>query len=79
MLMTTLKIKTTRFFDGERLHAEQPFNITVRGNRVAEVSGQTVAGDPFQDLRVLAEPETHLKLVIRGGEIVLNRLMESQS
>jgi hypothetical protein len=28
---------------------------------------------------VLAEPETHLKLVIRGGEIVLNRLSESHS
>jgi imidazolonepropionase-like amidohydrolase len=38
-----------------------------------------VAGDPFQDLRVLAEPETYLKLVIRDGEIVLNRLTESQS
>ncbi len=38
-----------------------------------------VAGDPFQDLRVLAEPDKYLKLVIRGGEVVLNRLTESQS
>ena len=40
---------------------------------------EALAGDPFQDLRVLAEPETYLKLVIRDGEIVLNRLTESQS
>jgi imidazolonepropionase-like amidohydrolase len=38
-----------------------------------------VAGDPLQDLKVLAEPENHLKLVIRGGEIVLNRLTEGLS
>ena len=159
--MTTLRIKTSRFFDGERLHSDESITVTVRGNRITEVSGQTapqgetadaseidassltilpglidahfhpvsasfdvasidrsrvqsaaevirsatrvnaelvnmsgqigtiapgafadiigVAGDPVQDLRVLAEPETHLKLVIRGGEIVLNRLTESQS
>jgi len=38
-----------------------------------------VEGDPCSDLRVLAEPEKHLKLVIRGGEIVLNRLTEGLS
>jgi imidazolonepropionase-like amidohydrolase len=50
---------------------------TIAPGAFADIIG--VAGDPFQDLRVLAEPETHLKLVIRGGEIVLNRLTESQS
>ncbi|HVW70953.1 MAG TPA: amidohydrolase family protein [Steroidobacteraceae bacterium] len=35
-----------------------------------------VSGDPFADLQVLATPETHLKLIVRGGEIVLNLLTE---
>jgi imidazolonepropionase-like amidohydrolase len=49
--MTTLKIKTARFFDGERLHTEQPFNITVRGDRVAEVSGQNAPQGTAEDVR----------------------------
>ena len=36
-----------------------------------------VAGDPLTDPRVLGEPERYLKLVIRGGEVVLNRLTEN--
>jgi imidazolonepropionase-like amidohydrolase len=36
-----------------------------------------VAGDPFQDLNVLADPGRFLKLVIRGGEIVMNRMSAS--
>jgi len=35
-----------------------------------------VAGNPLDDLNVLAEPGRHLKLIIRGGEIVMNRLTE---
>jgi imidazolonepropionase-like amidohydrolase len=38
-----------------------------------------VLGDPFQDLRVLAETSSHLRLIIRGGEIILNRSMENAS
>ena len=49
--MTTLKIKATRFFDGERLHTEHPLNITVRGNRVAEVSEQTTPQGAPEDVR----------------------------
>lgn len=36
-----------------------------------------VSGDPFEDLNVLADPASFLKLVIRGGEIVMNRMMPS--
>lgn len=49
---------------------------TVAPGGCADIIG--VAGDPFQDLCVLAQPEKYLKLVIRGGEVVLNRLTESQ-
>lgn len=38
-----------------------------------------VDGNPLADLRVLAEPERYLKLVIRGGEIVLDRMGGSQT
>jgi imidazolonepropionase-like amidohydrolase len=51
--MATLKIKTTRLFDGERLRAEQPLNIIVRGDRVAEVSGQSTpqaTSDDFHEI-----------------------------
>jgi imidazolonepropionase-like amidohydrolase len=50
---------------------------TIAPGAFADLIG--VTGDPLQDLRVLAEPEKHLKLVIRGGEIVLNRITESLS
>jgi len=39
--MTTLRIKTSRFFDGERLDSDESITVTVRGNRIAEVSRQT--------------------------------------
>jgi imidazolonepropionase-like amidohydrolase len=48
---------------------------TVAPGAYADIIG--VAGDPLQDLSVLAEPEKHLKLIIRGGEIILNRLTET--
>lgn len=47
---------------------------TIAPNACADIIG--VAGDPLTDLRVLGEPERYLKLVIRGGEVVLNRLTE---
>jgi imidazolonepropionase-like amidohydrolase len=50
---------------------------TIAPGAFADLIG--VTGDPLQDLSVLAEPEKHLKLVIRGGEIVLNRITESLS
>lgn len=50
---------------------------TIAPGAFADIIG--VDGDPCKELRVLAEPERHLKLVIRGGEIVLNRLTESLS
>ena len=50
---------------------------TIAPGAFADIIG--VEGDPCKDLRVLAEPERHLKLVIRGGEIILNRLTESLS
>jgi imidazolonepropionase-like amidohydrolase len=49
---------------------------TVAPGACADIIG--VAGDPLQDLRVLAEPEKYLKLISRGGEVILNRLTESQ-
>ena len=36
-----------------------------------------VSGDPFEDLNVLADPASFLKLVIRGGEIVMNQMTPS--
>jgi imidazolonepropionase-like amidohydrolase len=48
---------------------------TIAPGACADIIG--VDGDPLSDLRVLGEPERHLKLVIRGGEIVLNRLTEN--
>jgi len=50
---------------------------TIAPGAFADLIG--VAGDPFADLRVLAQPERYLKLVIRGGETVLNRLPETLS
>jgi len=47
---------------------------TIAPGAFADVIG--VTGDPFKDLNVLAEPKRHLKLIIRGGEIVMNRLTE---
>jgi imidazolonepropionase-like amidohydrolase len=49
---------------------------TVTAGAFADIIG--VAGEPFQDLRVLAEPDKFLELVIRGG-VVQNRLTESHS
>lgn len=48
---------------------------TIAPDACADIIG--VAGDPLNDPRVLGEPERYLKLVIRGGEVVLNRLMEN--
>jgi imidazolonepropionase-like amidohydrolase len=48
---------------------------TIAPNAYADIIG--VAGDPLNDPRVLGEPERYLKLIIRGGEVVLNRLTES--
>ena len=50
---------------------------TIAPGAYADLIG--VSGDPLLDLRVLAEPEQNLKLVIRGGEIILNRLAELSS
>jgi imidazolonepropionase-like amidohydrolase len=33
-----------------------------------------VEGNPLDDLSVLADPARHLRLVIRGGEVVINRM-----
>jgi hypothetical protein len=33
-----------------------------------------VDGDPLDDIAVLAEPEAHLDLIVRGGEIVHDAL-----
>lgn len=33
-----------------------------------------VEGNPLEDLKVLADPQRHLRLVIRGGEVVINRM-----
>lgn len=33
-----------------------------------------VEGNPLEDLRILAHPDRHLRLVIRSGEIMINRL-----
>jgi imidazolonepropionase-like amidohydrolase len=48
---------------------------TIAPDACADIIG--VTGDPLNDPRVLGEPERHLKLVIRGGEVVLNRLTEN--
>jgi imidazolonepropionase-like amidohydrolase len=48
---------------------------TIAPGACADIIG--LDGDPLSDLRVLGEPERHLKLVIRGGEVVLNRLTEN--
>jgi len=45
---------------------------TLAPGAVADVIG--VEGDPLEDLRILAEPERYLKLVIKGGRIIVNRL-----
>jgi len=47
---------------------------TIAPGAFADIIG--VAGNPLDDLNVLAEPGRHLKLIIRGGEIVMNRLTE---
>jgi imidazolonepropionase-like amidohydrolase len=47
---------------------------TIAPGAFADIIG--VAGNPFDDLNVLAEPGRYLKLIIRGGEIVMNRLTE---
>jgi imidazolonepropionase-like amidohydrolase len=47
---------------------------TIASGAFADIIG--VAGDPFKDLNVLADSKRYLKLIIRGGEIVMNRLTE---
>jgi imidazolonepropionase-like amidohydrolase len=48
---------------------------TIAAGACADLIG--VSGNPIEGPRLLAEPEKHLKLVIRGGEIIVNRLAES--
>jgi imidazolonepropionase-like amidohydrolase len=48
---------------------------TIAAGAWADLIG--VSGNPIEDPRLLAEPEKHLKLVIRGGEIIVNRLSEN--
>jgi imidazolonepropionase-like amidohydrolase len=48
---------------------------TIAPDACADIIG--VTGDPLNDPGVLGQPERHLKLVIRGGEVVLNRSMEN--
>jgi imidazolonepropionase-like amidohydrolase len=48
---------------------------TIAAGACADLIG--VSGNPIEDPRLLAEPEKHLKLVIRGGEIIVNRLPEN--
>ena len=43
---------------------------TIAAGACADLIG--VSGNPIEDPRLLAEPEKHLKLVIRGGEIIVN-------
>lgn len=38
-----------------------------------------VDGNPLEDLRCMSDPERHLKLIIRGGRVVLNRLGGARS
>jgi hypothetical protein len=72
----TLTLTTRRFFDGERLHDDRSTAITIRDDRIVQVSEISGQGEPFADAHVLAEPKQHLMLIIRGGEIVMNRLAE---
>lgn len=48
---------------------------TIAAGACADLIG--VSGNPIEDPHLLAEPEKHLKLVIRGSEIIVNRLSES--
>ena len=48
---------------------------TIAPGAYADLIG--VNGNPIEDANLLAEPEKHLKLVIRGGEVIVNRLSES--
>src|SRR3954468_21441607 len=36
--MSTLTVKTRRYFDGERLHTGQQLNVTVRDGRIVQIS-----------------------------------------
>jgi cytosine/adenosine deaminase-related metal-dependent hydrolase len=48
---------------------------TIAAGACADLIG--VSNNPIEDPRLLAQPEKHLKLVIRGGEIIVNRLPEN--
>jgi imidazolonepropionase-like amidohydrolase len=48
---------------------------TIAAGACADLIG--VSGNPIEDPRLLAEPEKYLKLVMRGGEIIVNRLPEN--
>jgi imidazolonepropionase-like amidohydrolase len=85
-----LTLTTRRFFDGERFYDDRSTAITIRGDRIKEVSVASNQGEASADARQLdassltllpglidaREPGRHLKLIIRGGEIVMNRLTE---
>jgi len=45
---------------------------TLAAGALADVIG--VEGNPLENVQVLAEPERYLKLVIKGGRIIVNRL-----
>ena len=45
---------------------------TIAAGALADVIG--VSGNPLDDLRILAEPERFLKLVIKGGRIIVDRV-----
>lgn len=67
-------IRSATRVNAELVNLEGQIGAIVPG-AFADIIG--VAGDPFQDLNVLADPTRFLKLVIRGGEIVMNRMSTS--
>jgi imidazolonepropionase-like amidohydrolase len=69
-------IRSATRINSELLNLEGQIG-TIAPGAFADIIG--VDGDPFEDLKVLADPKRYLKLIIRGGEIIMNRLTELPS
>ena len=64
-------IRSATVVNAEILNRAGELGVVAPGARADLLA---VDGDPLADLRLLAEPEKHLAAIVRGGELVVNRL-----
>ena len=64
-------IRSATVVNAEILNRSGELGVTTPG-AIADLL--LVDGDPLENLSLLAEPEKHLAMIVKGGEIVVNHL-----